>query len=77
MTGTYLQSDVYKRVARKVIREIDPGDFWTWLNGAREGVCKAIAKANGNEEKIGRLISECKDAFYEQTRKQREAMDAP
>ena len=74
MPSTACQPTLYKRVARKVIREIDAGDFWSWLNDSNKGRCTAIMRTD-NEQMIGDIILEYKDAFMEQTRSQRDTMD--
>ena len=70
---TALQSEIYKRAARKVIREIDAGDFWSWMQKSKPGQCKAIAKCQ-NVDKVCDMIGELKENFFEQTETQRKAM---
>ena len=74
LSMTALQSEAYKRAAKKVIREVDPGDFWSWMNKSKPGQCKIIGKMF-DVDKIASIIMDLKDNFFEQTVTQRKAME--
>ena len=70
-----IETELYGKIARKVIREHKPSEYWNWLCQNRKHIANSISKTK-DEAKIGELIKSQVSQFVDQTSAQRQRIIA-